>query len=268
MTPKFFAPEWGNTLPFDTFCKNVKEAGYDGIETAMPFDESERNHYIATLKKYDLEYVGQYYQSFEIDLKEHADSFEKHLYNMLKANPLIIDSQTGKDFFTYEQNEHLFDVARKFTNDTGVRVMHETHRGKSLFAAHISKNFLSKIEDLRICLDISHWTNVHETLLEDQQEAVELAISRADHIHSRVGHTEGPQINDPRAPEWSETLAIHVACWDKIAARHKKEGTQLTITTEFGPDPYMPALPYTKQPVVSQWDVNVHMLNMLKERYQ
>ena len=41
----------------------------------------------------------------------------------------------------------------------------------------------------------------------------------------------------------------------------------LTVTPEFGPYPYMPILPYTRQPIVSQWEVNVHMMQLLRERY-
>jgi len=36
---KFYAPEWGNTLSFETFVQNVKAAGYDGVEMALHFDE-------------------------------------------------------------------------------------------------------------------------------------------------------------------------------------------------------------------------------------
>jgi hypothetical protein len=40
-------------------------------------------------------------------------------------------------------------------------------------------------------------TNVHESLLVDQTEAVELVIAHNDRVHSRIGHTEGPQVNNP-----------------------------------------------------------------------
>ncbi len=146
-------------------------------------------------------------------------------------------------------------------------ITHETHRGKALFAAHIGQQFLTELPDLRICLDISHWCTVHESLLEDQSEAVALAIARADHIHSRVGYAEGPQVNDPRAPEWDATLNVHLAWWDQVVAAHRANDTQLTINTEFGPAPYMPGHPYTQEPLASQWDVNVFMMKQLKARY-
>jgi hypothetical protein len=127
--------------------------------------------------------------------------------------------------------------------------------------------FMEKMASLRLTLDISHWCNVHESLLADQQETVALAISRTGHIHARIGHPEGPQVNDPRAPEWKSVVEAHFGWWDRIVEQKKKEGTRLTILTEFGPADYMPTIPYTRQPVANQWEINVHMLNTLRARY-
>ena len=73
-----------------------------------------------------------------------------------------------------------------------------------------------------------------------------MAIERADHIHARIGHPEGPQVNDPRAPEWEAAVKAHFGWWDKIVERKKKAGERLTILTEFGPADYMPTMPYTQ----------------------
>ena len=43
---------------------------------------------------------------------------------------------------------------------------------------------------------------------------------------------------------------------------------EITITTEFGPAPYLLLMPFTRQPITSQWEINVHMMNYLKARYQ
>ncbi|MEZ0484382.1 sugar phosphate isomerase/epimerase family protein [Fibrella aquatica] len=267
MTIKFYAPEWGNTLPFPTFCRNVKTAGYDGVEMALPFDATEKQTVLGTLAQYELELIGQYWQSVETDLDAHCRNYETYLRHLIEARPVLVNCQTGKDFFSPEQNRQLFDLAARISAETGVKIIHETHRGKALFAAPVCQRFLTDLPDLRITLDISHWCNVHESLLEDQPEAVSLAIAHTDHIHSRVGHPEGPQVNDPRAPEWQSTLEAHLNWWDRVVEHHRKAGTQLTITTEFGPAPYMPALPYSQEPVAGQWDINVFMMQLLKARY-
>jgi hypothetical protein len=41
----------------------------------------------------------------------------------------------------------------------------------------------------------------------------------------------------------------------------------LTILTEFGPPNYLPALPYTRQPVANQWEINAYMRELLRKRY-
>jgi sugar phosphate isomerase/epimerase len=266
----FFCPRWGQEhVPWNNFLSNVKEAGYDGVECGLPETENEQSEMLEGLLKYNLRFIGQHWQTINPNFKEHCIEYETRLKALADARPMFINTQTGKDYYSFEQNEQLISIARNIATTTSVPVVHETHRGKFSFAAHITKTYLERIPDLRITLDISHWCNTAETFLNDQPEAVELAISRADHIHSRVGYTEGPQITDPRAPEWDEALQFHLACWDKIIERQKAlEKDVFTITSEFGAPPYLPLLPYTRQPVVSQWEVNEYMMNLLKQRYQ
>jgi sugar phosphate isomerase/epimerase len=265
----FFCPRWGQeAVEWDTFLQKVKQAGYDGVESSLPYDEKEKAAILNSLEKHDLKFIAQHYDTAERDFDQHYKQFEERLRNLASAKPLFINSQTGKDYYSFGQNKRLIDLAKEVSGSTGIKILHETHRGKFSFAAHITATYLEKIEDLRLTLDISHWCNTAESFLHDQQEAVDLAISRTDHIHSRVGYPEGPQISDPRAPEWKEALDFHLQCWDKVVAKKQRENADcLTITSEFGAPPYLPLLPYTKQPVVSQWDVNVFMMDLLRERY-
>jgi len=263
----FFCPRWGSeSLSWDSFCKKVKDAGYNGVEAGVPVDETERQQMQDALKKFDLLLIGQYWHSFEKDFSVHQSAYKKHLYHIAQIHPVKIDAQTGKDYFSFEQNAALFETADAFTKETGIPVAHETHRNKALFAAHITKNFLEKIPSLRITADFSHWCNVSESFLEDQEEAVNKAIEHSIHIHSRVGHPEGPQVTDPSLPEWQAALHFHTLWWKSIVAHHRRMGTEiLTITTEFGPAPYMPLAPLTQQPLADQWTVNVWMKDYLKK---
>jgi hypothetical protein len=96
---------------------------------------------------------------------------------------------------------------------------------------------------------------------------VNLALSRTDHIHARIGHAEGPQVNDPRAPEWKNAVDAHLSWWDKVVERKRIEGTPITFLTEFGPPSYLPTLPFTNQPVANQWEINIYMMDLLRKRY-
>ena len=182
--------------------------------------------------------------------------------------PLFINSQTGKDYYSFEQNRQLIKSASRIAAATGVPVVHETHRGKFSFAAHVTHDYLQRLPGLRITLDISHWCAVAETLLHDQPAAIEAAVEHTDHIHARVGHTQGPQVIDPRAPEYAAALQFHLRCWDTIVDLKRKKGDAVfTITPEFGAPPYLHLFPYTQQPMVNQWDINIFMMKLLKERY-
>jgi sugar phosphate isomerase/epimerase len=267
MQIKFYAPLWGNSLSFVEFCKNVKVAGYDGVEMDLPLEKFEKERLLQVLQDHELELIGQYYQSFESDPIENLKSYERYLRHLIAADPVLINCQTGKDFFDFKDNLPLFELAGNLSKESGIPITHETHRGKCLYSAPIAQMYFNRLPDFRICLDISHWCNVHESLLGDQKEVVDLAISRTDHIHSRVGHAEGPQVNDPRAPEWEEALTAHLKWWDKVVKSHEEKNKDLTITTEFGPFPYMPSLPYTQMPIANQWEINVYMMNLLKKRY-
>jgi hypothetical protein len=263
---KYFCPHWGsNHLDFKDFLQKVKSAGYDGVEMTLPLDAVEKVEIVNAIKEFGLLFIAQHWETITTDFEQHKVQYRRCLENLASASPLFINAHTGKDFFTFEQNAELIDIAAQVSKQFGKGVIHETHRGRFSFAAHITADFLKKLPDLKIAFDLSHWCNVAESYLEDQHESVDLAINRASHIHSRVGFPEGPQITDPRAPEWKEAVEIHLDWWKRIIELNRNAGKQIfTITTEFGPYPYMPILPFTKQPIASQWDVNVYMMNMLK----
>lgn len=266
---KIFATNWGFSGSVDTFCAAIKKEGYDGTEMWWPGNKEKQAELFAALKKYELE-VGFLCGSGSVDYADHRDSFKKSINaatTEFGQKPLFINCHSGKDFFTYEQNKVLIDHTTEVSTKTGIPIYHETHRGRMLFAAHITRNFIEKNPGLKLTLDISHWCNVHESLLQDQQETIKLALSRVGHIHSRIGHEEGPQVSDPRAPEWEAAVKAHLDWWDTVVGHKVKNGETLTVLTEFGPPNYLPTLPYTKQPVADQWDINVYMMNLFRKRY-
>jgi hypothetical protein len=52
--------------------------------------------------------------------------------------------------------------------------------------------YLDAYPHLRLAADLSHWCCVCSSYLKDQRKAVRKALSRAAHIHARVGFTVGP----------------------------------------------------------------------------
>lgn len=252
MKLQFFCPRWGSEqLSWEGFMLKVKAAGYDGIEYAIAGDtpNSTLDEVWNLAARHQLGMIAQHYDTSSADFNEHYDQYGKWL-NRIKEYPCVkINSQTGKDFFSFERNSSLIRLA-------GPGIVHELHRGKFSFAAHVTKEYLLTNPDLKLTFDISHWVAVAESFLDDQAEAVQLAIERAEHIHARVGYPEGPQIPDPRHPQWQQAVRIHLDWWSRIV-QHNKDRSLLTITPEFGPYPYLVH-------DVSQWDINVYMMQLLK----
>jgi len=264
---KIMAPYWGFEGSVTDFCKKAKHDGYDGVE--ILWSSQIANELFNALKQYQLE-VGFLCRGDEPVPATHFATFQKVLKEAVEnkyQKPLYINVHSGKDFFKYEDNKRFIDFTVQYARETGVPIYHETHRSRMLYSAPASLPYLEKNPDLRITLDISHWCNVSESLLEDQPETVDLAISRTDHIHSRVGHAQGPQVSDPRAPEWKSAVEAHFAWWDKVVAIKKQQGKMLTMLTEFGPPTYMPTIPFTNLPVADQWAINTYMMQIWKKRY-
>ncbi|MFM2392065.1 MAG: hypothetical protein RLZZ546_42 [Bacteroidota bacterium] len=264
-----FATNWGYEGSNENFCKSIKDLGYDGAEIWVPSEEKEQKEIFATFKDYDLKMgflCGAGSNIPQNHYTEYAEIVEK-LCSQKYFTPTYLNNHSGKDFFDFELNKKMIETSIEIGKKYNVPIYHETHRGRILYSAPITARFLKEIPDLNLTLDISHWCNVHESLLENQEDTIRLALDRSQHIHARIGHAEGPQVNDPRAPEWDYAVKAHFAWWDLIVKRKMASNDTITFLTEFGPIDYMPSLPYTRQPVANQWDINVYMMKLLKDRY-
>lgn len=267
---KVLATNWGFNGTLDVYCAKVKKEGYDGIEIWWPLEKKDQDELFYLLKKYELE-VGFLCAGSDGHYQKHFDQFTQMIdaaANETIQQPLYINCHSGRDYFSFEEGKTFINHTNALAKSTGIKICHETHRSRLLYSAPVARHYMETIPELRITFDVSHWCNVHESLLEDQQDTVNLSLQRVDHIHARVGHAEGPQVNDPRAPEWDHAVKAHFAWWDKVVELKKQKGDTLTILTEFGPPDYMPTLPYTRQPLADQWAVNVYMMQQIRNRYQ
>ena len=263
---KIYATRWGFKGSVDAFCREAKKEGYDGIEDWFPNNKADEQALYEALDKYNLRF-GALTGSAGANFKAHQDSYASNLQKVIARKPDFINSHAGKDFFSYEESKALILLAVKESKASGIPIYQETHRGRMLFAPHVCEHFIDDIQDLKLTLDISHWCVVAESLLEDQKVAVAKALKRTSHIHSRIGHQEGPQVSEPRAPEWQRAVDAHYAWWDKVVNYKKELGEPLTMTTEFGPANYMWTMPYTHKPLANQWAINVHMMQEWRKRY-
>lgn len=269
MEIKILSPLWGHEhLPIDLFCKKVKEAGYDGIDTWIPEDRLDKKKLFDYLERNQMEIVSHQHRAEGKTFKHFRRSFLKNLRECAEPMPLLINSHTGRDFFSFEQNLCLIDDAADFSAKTGIQVVHETHRGRFGYSPQMIEPFFRIRPEFKITADLSHWVCVTESMLENFTGIVDEALTRSLHIHSRVGFEQGPQISDPRASEWKYAVDGFIGWWDKIISNNRRQGVKIMpISTEFGPEPYMPKIPNSIVPMVDQFEINCYMKEMIFDRY-
>ena len=262
----FFQTDWGNTLPMDAFLAKAKAAGYDGVELWMPAGEDKKRSLKEGLKKYELDVIFLHGTARNLPFEEALRVYEVGLQEILAWKPVKVNSHTGNDFWPLEQNLAFIELGDRYAKQVGIPVLHETHRGRFSYTLPEAVAMLRNFSNLKYTLDVSHWMVVHERLLTESDPLLQEIFPSVDHIHARVGFAEGPQVPNPAAPEWKNEVKAHLDIWEKII--RSRTGKVFTVTTEFGPPPYMATVPFTNQPLADQWEANVWMMNALKYRFQ
>jgi len=258
----YFKSLWGmaDGATLDEKLRRIAAAGYDGAEADLPRG-ADPGEWKALLAKHNLKWIAQIFAAS-------ASEFERELRRAAALQPLLVNAQSGRDRMTPEEAAAFFRAALDAERAAGVPVAHETHRSRCFYTPWTTARVLEALPDLRITADFSHWKCVCESRLGGMEDLLELAISRAIHIHGRIGFEEGPQVTDPRAPEFADLVEIYSAWWDRIREARLRDGShRLTFTPEFGPPRYLVTLTYTRQPLVNLAEVNQWMADRQRARW-
>lgn len=271
---KFLCPRWGfENIPWNVFLKQVKDAGFAGIEW-FPFGEprdDKRVLELLTFYELDFAIVMAVIEPY-INPETYLQKLEADLNQLMQIRnegkkPLFFSAQTGREFFDEKQIEKCLSICNQIEEKYQTPIYQETHRNKWSYAAHVVAPVLVKNPDLKLTFDVSHWFCVSESFLEDQQDAVNRAIMHTKHIHARVGSTQASQVWDPAHNEYAEAFTAHLKIWDKWVAKMRNNQMQITITPEFGPAPYLVKGNRTIFLRDEQWRINLWMKDFLQNRY-
>ena len=267
MQLKTYKSMWGMTGPLDEHLRRIQQAGYDGIESALPgsiewIDPGDEPHLGSALADHDLEFlpmiitVGPDGEITSGTALDHLRSFKSQVERALVHDPVQVTVHGGLDTMDDAEAMAFFEGGLEIEREIGLPVAYETHRHRILYTSWRTAEMLRRLPDLKLVADYSHWVLVAERLLDDRADDLEEANQRVIHIQGRVGHEEHPQVADPRAPESTPYVERFEEWWASIIRHRVASGEDtLTFTPEYGVNNYLPTLPYTQQPVADLWDV-------------
>jgi len=242
--------------PLQSFLNRAKRDGFDAVEIFIPALKEPASEIGHRVRDTGLQLVAQINTTGNKP-EDHLKSLYRHIELAMATSPLLINSHTGRDLFSFQENLKIFEQAIHLSEKIGIRIVHETHRSRPTYSAIDTARFLRELPDLKLTADFSHWFCVHESDLMDQPGNLEIAMKRSYHIHARVGFPEGPQVADPDCPEVSRYVNRSLELWKTILRLRQNEGLDyLTITPEFGPPPYMPCEPFSGRALADAWEVN------------
>ncbi len=252
--------------PTEKFLQKVKADGFDSTEFYLNEGPDSPEQLVSLHDKYGLKLIAQIVTEGK-NFQEHYDSLSRLAEKVLDCRPILVNCQPGRDYFSFDENIKILERLVELSEETGILFTAETHRGRSTYSLIETVKYLEALPKLCLTTDVSHWMVVHESDLSAQTDSLEAAVSRSRHIHARVGYEEGPQVADPRAPEWEAHLDNHLSIWQRIVDNCRATGMEyLTVTPEFGPPKYMHTLPFSNEPVADAWEINSAMKQILIER--
>jgi hypothetical protein len=242
-----------------TTCRGEVESGlFDGVEGPVP----ETVDSIRELSHSGVPYIaeicsgGSYSPASSVSFDLHFQDFQRQVDGAREANALFGSCLFGSDSWPLPAAIDFLGRALEFGETVGIGLCFETHRSRPTFQPWATAELLRALPTLWLTCDFSHWCVVCERLPDDEV-VLELAITRARHVHARVGYAQGPQVPDPRAPEYETELLAHEGWWRRIALAARARGqTLLTVTPEFGPDGYLQHTPFNKRPAADLGELN------------
>lgn len=264
---------WGVDLSngYSPYLAQWHRLGYDTLETS-PRQVPDAAELQRVLAGEGLRWIPQVFSNMfdgTASVKTHLSSLREQVEESLSAATLFFNAQSGSDSWTLAEAEEFYHRVAELEVELDCNIVHETHRSRFFGNPWQTFRLLKRVPNLKLTLDLSHWFCVAERLLQDAEDVLQSAANHTFHLHCRVGFEQGPQVSDPRAPEWARHLAAHERWWHAVWSSQQRRGlSQVTLTPEFGPRPYLPALPYSQEPVADLDEICAWMTKRQQQNFK
>lgn len=236
MTIELFRSTWGIDAPWEVVFPQIASQGYRGVELGVPSELHEQTRLVDTLRLHHLDYIAMVFSS-GTTLTDHIQSCEQQIATAVQCGARQITLHGWRDSSNFADGCSFIEAIIRLEQRHGIAIAHETHRGRLFFNPWQTDTYLQRYPDAHICADYSHWVVVAERLLSDAEAIFARCARHAVHVHTRVGHAQGPQVADPSLPRFAAEHAAHEHWWQLIvnAYTHTRP---LTMTPEYGPPAY------------------------------
>jgi sugar phosphate isomerase/epimerase len=275
MELQLFRTFWGVTDPLPVAAEQAAAAGFDGLELPLPQDPDARAEFESLLARTQRPWIaeictaGGYVPRRDAGFAEHRDDLEQGLRACAPLRPVRVNCMAGLDAWEPDDSLRLFEHGMDVAAQLGLELCFETHRSRSLFNPWVTRKVVEALPGIRLTADVSHWCVVAERLMDTEMDTIEAIAPNVRHIHARVGHDQGPQVPHPAAPEYRYALEVHQQCWEHFWDAQRRAGLeQVTMTPEFGPDGYLPLLPFTRAPVADLWSLNTWIADTERHHFR
>jgi hypothetical protein len=205
------------------------DAGYAGAVAPLSLAESIPD-FRSQLGERGLDYIA-IVATEGSSVAEHVEALEDGLAAAEFHRPQLVVVHGGSDGFADAQAAEFLEVATSLAEDASFVVAHGTHRRRILGTPSMTDRMLVRFAELPLSIDFAYWVWATGRLLDDDLEVVRRAAEQAVHIDARVGHEGGPQVPDPRAPEWAAHLDAHERWWSMVWDAQQARGDATTSLT-------------------------------------
>ena len=182
----FWEAHCNNKQDLNELLKRTSKDGYQGSELFLPFFDIDTDTTLEAHNKLNLSIITGIATQGDC-VQAHLKSMNTQIERAVELCPILINSHTGRDIFSLEDNLVLFENALMLEQKYNVTITHETHRFRPTFSTFDTEKIIKALPELKLNLDISHWMVVHESDLSDQTSRLEAIFPHVYHIHGRVG---------------------------------------------------------------------------------
>lgn len=237
MSIEIYRSTWGIDAPWEVVFPQIAAQGYRGVELGVPNEPHEQARLVAALKQSNLGYIAMVFSSGDT-LAAHIDSTIQQVTSAQACGARQITLHGWRDSSSFADGCAYIEAVLTLEQTIGMAIAHETHRGRLFYNPWHTDAYLSRYADAHICADYSHWVVVAERLLSDAEAIFARCARHAVHVHTRVGHAQGPQVADPSLPRFAAEHTAHEHWWQMIVNYRASRSQHLTMTPEYGPPAY------------------------------